>query len=994
MTPDDLNKHLSQHIDVVMKTYFPNAKRRGSSYSMGDLDGGEGQSVPTILCTNLGGATGYAVGLAQGNDGTLAGYEDCVASPWVSEESILASLDDSADESDYFYMLQDVDGSSVSVWDPGNNDDSWILTIPPTTVYLHKGEQSLDGVPTANRFGFLGLAVQCLTGSATDSVVITDVNFSITSAPTEELETGITRGERSVKAIRNYNLGVVYRDRLGRESSVLIGKENDFSLGKALSKQNNSLVSRARNNAPKWAETYKFFIKENTSKFQNLVLEAAFASENLNYMYLVFNSVDVNKVKAGDYLIGKKVHNSNTYVSDDDAKWRIVSIIGNVDADGTVNGDHVPTSISTISGDELEGKFFVKVRNIDLAGAGSILGELSTTSVDGTDIQYVSSESNNGAVFEVEPENQIDLDLYYEASDSYAIKLDRRNATKHIRPGMRISFPYNNLPLGSNLRFGANNNPKIKRVIGALTDGLEQTSNQSPDASCQLILESPSNTFLSATVNGYICRIYNDEFGFKNTREYVEARMFGGIYNGSLTLKLKPIVHTVPGNDPEVEIGLPWYNCFSFGNGVESDTIRDDFNGTELFKYIAAGKQSGFKANMPSENYGEYTYLSKIIFSQIYNENIGSNRFNQFLMSENIVKELNSDYGSIQKLYSRNNDLLALCERKCLKILSKKDALFNADGNPQLLATDKVLGQAIPFVGDYGISKNPESFAVDEYRCYFTDKQRSAVIRLSNDGITAISDYGMKDWFKDQMINSEAIIGSFDSQKEEYNITLHEVTNKNNSKNVYTLSFNETIDGWTSFKSYIQEAGITLNNVYYTFKNGRLFRHGELQGASSFNEFYTKQYNSSITSLFNDIVSTVKTFRTINYEGTQAKITSFADVLFDDVTYTDGEYYNLISKSGWYVDTINTDLQDAQAKEFKDKEGKWFSYIKGNETIHTNLIDGGTDLTTNIDISEFSMQGLGILQSPVTLIDGEIPETGFEVVVTADIDYESESDDI
>ena len=45
MTPDDLNKHLSQHIDVVMKTYFPNAKRRGSSYAMGDLDGSEGQST-------------------------------------------------------------------------------------------------------------------------------------------------------------------------------------------------------------------------------------------------------------------------------------------------------------------------------------------------------------------------------------------------------------------------------------------------------------------------------------------------------------------------------------------------------------------------------------------------------------------------------------------------------------------------------------------------------------------------------------------------------------------------------------------------------------------------------------------------------------------------------------------------------------------------------------------------------------------------------------
>lgn len=962
--------------------------------------------------TNLGGATAYSIGFDQFGG---VGYEDCVASPWVSESTILGSLENLDDASNYFHIVmegEDADlgggvvGAPVQVWDPGDDDDSWILTIPPTTVYLHKGE--VGDFNNANSFGFIGLFVQCEQGHP-NTVTVTDVNFSITAAPSETIGIGGSlKGERSVKALRNYNLGVVYRDRLGRESSVLIGKENDFSLGKALSKQHNSLVARARNNAPKWAETYKFFIKENTSKFQNLVLEAAFASEGENYIYLVFNSVDVNKVKAGDYLIGKKRHNTNSYVSDDTAKWRVVSIIGDVDSDGTVGGDVVPNAVS-VAEDELEGKFFVKVRNINLVGNENILGPLSVPvgAEEGTPI-YTAADSNNGAVFEVEPDTQIDLDLYYEASDSYAIKLDRRNATKHIRPGMRVSFPYNNLGPGSNLRFGANNNPKIVRVIGALTDGISQTESQCEDASCQLILDSVSNTFLSATVNGFICRIYNDEFGFKNTRDYVEARLFGGVVNGSAIIKLKPIVHAVPGNDPEVEIGLPWYNCFSFGNGVESDTIRDDFNGTELFSYIAAGKQSGFKANMPSENYGEYTYLSKIIFSQIYNENIGSNRFNQFLMSENIVKELNSDYGSIQKLYSRNNDLLALCERKCLKILSKKDALFNADGKSQLLATDKVLGQAIPFVGDYGISKNPESFAVDEYRCYFTDKQRSAVIRLSNDGITAISDYGMKDWFKDQMINSDVIIGSFDSQKEEYNITLHEVLYPNNFKNVYTLSFNETVDGWTSFKSYIQEAGITLNNVYYTFKNSIMHRHGEMaytkyildsedyleNSKPFFNTFYGKTYTSSITTLFNDIVSTVKTFRTIKYEGTQAQIVEFNEVEQDDVVYTDGEYYNLTGKFGWFVESINTDLQDAQAKEFKEKEGKWFSYIKGNETAHINLIDGGTSETTNIDVSEFSVQGLGLMNGPVTLIDGELPDTGFFVTVDAEVSYESESDDV
>ena len=111
-----------------------------------------------------------------------------------------------------------------------------------------------------------------------------------------------------------------------------------------------------------------------------------------------------------------------------------------------------------------------------------------------------------------------------------------------------------------------------------------------------------------------------------------------------------------------------------------------------------------------------------------------------------------------------------------LKILSQKDALFNADGNTNVTATNKVLGQAVPFAGDYGISKNPESFASDNFRCYFTDVQRGAVIRLSMDGMTNISDYGMKNWFTDKFysLTNPRIIGSFDDRKGNYNITIKE----------------------------------------------------------------------------------------------------------------------------------------------------------------------------------------------------------------------------
>ena len=129
----------------------------------------------------------------------------------------------------------------------------------------------------------------------------------------------------------------------------------------------------------------------------------------------------------------------------------------------------------------------------------------------------------------------------------------------------------------------------------------------------------------------------------------------------------------------------------------------------------------------------------------------GVNNLNQFIQAEKITKDLNPTYGSIQKLYGRDTDILALCEDKVLKILANKDALFNADGNMNVTSNNAVLGQAVPFVGDYGISTNPESFAADEFRCYFADRQRGAVVRLSRDGLTNIAEHGMEDYFSDNL---------------------------------------------------------------------------------------------------------------------------------------------------------------------------------------------------------------------------------------------------
>ena len=64
---------------------------------------------------------------------------------------------------------------------------------------------------------------------------------------------------------------------------------------------------------------------------------------------------------------------------------------------------------------------------------------------------------------------------------------------------------------------------------------------------------------------------------------------------------------------------------------------------------------------------------------------------------------------------------------------------------------------------------------------------------------------------------------------------------------------------------------------------------------------------------------------------------------------TDQEYYNNATVTGWYTDSITTDLETGFIPEFKDKEGKWFNYIHGDKE----------NTLANLDTSQFSTQGIG-----------------------------------
>ena len=94
------------------------------------------------------------------------------------------------------------------------------------------------------------------------------------------------------------------------------------------------------------------------------------------------------------------------------------------------------------------------------------------------------------------------------------------------------------------------------------------------------------------------------------------------------------------------KVGLGWHNCYAYGNGVESNRIRDTFNSV----YIDKGPKV---STTLSDGYKEEHRKYGLIYSGLYNSTSGVNNLNQFIAAEKITKDINPTYGSIQKVKSR-----------------------------------------------------------------------------------------------------------------------------------------------------------------------------------------------------------------------------------------------------------------------------------------------------------------------------------------------------
>jgi hypothetical protein len=157
----------------------------------------------------------------------------------------------------------------------------------------------------------------------------------------------------------------------------------------------------------------------------------------------------------------------------------------------------------------------------------------------------------------------------------------------------------------------------------------------------------------------------------------------------------------------------------------------------------------------------------------------------------------------------------------------------------------------------------------------------------------------------------------------------------------YTLTYDEGVQGFPSFYTYYPDWMIGMNNYFYTFKGGNLYRHNVNESRNTFyTDFWTQVGTpdeafkpSTMESVFNVSPLENKLFKTLNLEG-------------DD---------------SWAA-TIKTDIQDSgfiNADYFEKKEQSWFAFVR-NEGLGSSPAA----------LPEFSLRSLNGIGNSTTVVIG------------------------
>lgn len=565
----------------------------------------------------------------------------------------------------------------------------------------------------------------------------------------------------SLKSNRTYEVGIIYLDQYNRSTTVLTSKNNTLEVPQKYSTSSNKIKLNLNSKPPYFADRYKIVVKQNKESYKT-IYSNLFYEDGL-FRWVKLEGANKDKVSEGDTLIVKSDLGGPR---ENVIRTRVLEI-------KTLDKDFIDGEENT-DGKEIieESGLYMKIKPTGFDMNYSL--DTARTFEGGSHLRYPTKtytgpefgETVDGVFvpYKLSAGSTVKINLGFSASGSISFRGEYDKT-------FRVNADYESVQAWFEAEV---------KDFGSFGD--DYTRSQSSDSVDNYgygygFSEGGKSFYIWSHRNGTASRSISTNLSFnivfssgiiifETEPKSIDSEIF---YETEQTFEIidgyhQGNVQSQSASENTAVVDLDSFNCYVQGNGAESYYYKDAFNSN--FLNIDTRPTA-----TDIERYKRVHRFSEITYSEAYNENSGLNGINEFNLSTlNFKEDIDKSYGPIQRLHPKDTDLVVFQSDLVSRVLYGKDALMNADGSSNVTATESVLGQQVSYVGEYGVSNNPESFAFNGNNIYFADAKRGCICRLGAQGITEISSAGMVNFFRQHFrgnINTK-VLGAYDPMFDQY----------------------------------------------------------------------------------------------------------------------------------------------------------------------------------------------------------------------------------
>lgn len=346
---------------------------------------------------------------------------------------------------------------------------------------------------------------------------------------------------------------------------------------------------------------------------------------------------------------------------------------------------------------------------------------------------------------------------------------------------------------------------------------------------------------------------------------------------------------------------------------------------------------------------------SYVRFSNPYIEGgnlLGLNTFDA--LDDNPIKSENGD--GIQ-LADAGDVLVAIYETVTTSLYIGEGFVSTLNTDGFLAKTDQVIGDDRNYVQKFGC-QDPATVVSRNGRVYFLDRQKGVILRRSQDGLTIISNYGIRGEISSLCNTHTAlgansrIIGGWDPQYECYVISFINTTGPSG----YTYYFHEDSNSWVCLSDLRPDYWGILGNRQIAFTAGALY----LQSIeTNYNLFFGVQYNRRLEFEISPMQSLEHLWDAIEVDAASIYVTAGTNEDVVLLYHTNGgtlqtriNYLDFQLKAGAYRSSFFRSLNDINFQNSTESKYKSPDQIRGQSAFLV-ITYNGTDKNVMKSITVF-----------------------------------------